>query len=166
MIHLRKLAIAVAIASGAAMSATAQTPAATPSEWAARMDQQMTAMRGLHEQMANAKTTEERNALMAAQQAMMHSGMQMMGGMGPGVGPHGMAGMGPGMGGPGMGPGMMPGRAPGMGSGGAGAGAKPGNAGVPPDWAARQQWMEKRMEMMQSMMQLMVDRMPPEPAKK
>ncbi|MEP7208818.1 MAG: hypothetical protein ABI920_17935 [Casimicrobiaceae bacterium] len=138
------------------MSANAQTPAITPSEWATRMDQQMTAMRSLHEQMVNAKTPEERNASMAAHRALMQNGMQMMGGMGPGVGTHGMAGMGPGMG-AGMGAGMGP--------GGASPGAMHGNAGAPADWAARQQWMEKRMEMMQSMMQLMVDRLPPEPAK-
>ena len=147
MIDFRKLAIAVAF--GAAMSAIAQTPAANPPEWTARMDQQMTAMRSLHEQMANAKTPEERNALMASHRALMQNGMQMMGGMGLGMGPHGLAGMGSG-----------------MGPGGAGPGAMHGNAGAAADPATRQQWMEKRMEMMMSMMQLMVDRLPPEPAKK
>ena len=132
-------------------------PMGGPGASMAGMDQHMTAMRSLHEQMANAKTPEERNALMAAHRGLMQSGMQMMGGMGPGAGAHGMAGMGPGMG-AGMGAGMGP--------GGAGSGAMRGNAGAPADWAARQQWMEKRMEMMQSMMQLMVDRLPPEPAKK
>lgn len=152
MIDFRKFAVAVAF--GAAMSAIAQTPTTTPSEWAARMDQQMTAMRSLHEQMVNAKTPDERNALIAAHWGLMQSGMQMMGGMGPSVGPHGM--------GPGTGPGM----GPGMGPGGTGPGAMRGNAGVPEDWSTRQQWMEKRMELMQSMMQLMIDRLPPAPAKK
>jgi hypothetical protein len=151
MDNLRKLVVAAAI--GVAMSAIAQTPTTTPSEWAARMDQQMTAMRSLHEQMANAKTPQERDALMAGHRALMQSGMQMMGGMGPGAGARGMAGMAPGMG-------------AGMGPGGAGSGAMRDNADPPADWAARQQWMEKRMEMMQSMLQLMVDRLPPEPARK
>jgi len=159
MNDFRKLAITVAaaFALGGVMSATAQTPAATSPEWAAQMDQQMTAMRSMHDQMASAKTPAERNALMAAHRAVMQNGMQMMGGMGPGVGKHGMAGMWPGMG---------AGMAGGMGPRGAGPGAMHGQAGTPEDWAARQQWMEKRMEMMQSMMQLMVDRMPAEPAKK
>ncbi len=52
-----------------------------------------------------------------------------------------------------------------MGPGDAGSSAKHGKNGAPADWAIRQQWMEKRMEMMQSMMQLMVDRLPPEAAK-
>jgi len=155
MNKLRNLAFAAALVT--AMSASAQTPATSPSEWAARMDQQMTAMRSLHEQMLKAKTPEERNALMSGHRGLMQNGVQMMGGMGPGVGPHGMAGMGPGMG-SGMGPGMGP--------SGAGPGAMRGNAGAPADWAARQQWMEKRMEMMQSMMQLMVDRLGPESVKK
>ena len=115
----------------------------------ARMDQQMTAMRSMHDQLANAKTPEERAALMEANRGLMQNGMQMMDGMGTGMGAHGMAGMGAG-----------------MGSSGAGSAAMHGNAGPPADWATRQQWMEKRMEMMQSMMQLMVDRLPPEPAKK
>lgn len=157
MNSLRKIVIVAAL--GAAMSAIAQTSATTPSEWAASMDQQMTAMRSLHEQMATAKTPEERNALIAAHRSLMQNGMQMMGGMGPGVGPYGMGGM---RGAGGMGPSM----GGGMGPGGAGPGAMHGNAGAPAEWATRQQWMEKRMEMMQSMMQLMVDRLPPEPAKK
>lgn len=155
MIDFRKLAIVAAL--GSAMTAFAQAPAAEQSDWTARMDQQMTAMRSLHEQMANARTPEERNALMASQRALMQSGMQMMGGMGPGNGPHGMAGMGSG-----MGSGMGPGR----GMAGAGPGAMHADASAPADWAARQQWMEKRMDVMQSMMQLMVDRLPPDAAKK
>jgi hypothetical protein len=163
MNDFRKLAITVAAACalGGPMSATAQTAVTASPEWAAQMDQQMTAMRSMHDQMASAKTPAERNALMAAHRAVMQNGMQMMGGMGPGMGQHGMAGMGPGMG-PGMGAGMSGG----MGPRSAGPGAMPGQAGTPEDWAARQLWMEKRMEMMQSMMQMMVDRMPAEPAKK
>lgn len=159
MNDFRKLAITVAaaFALGGAMSATAQTPVTASPEWAAQMDQQMTAMRSMHDQMASTKTPAERNALMAAHRAVMQNGMQMMGGMSPGAGQHGMAGMGPGMG---------AGMAGGLGPRGAGPGAMHGKAGTPEEWAARQHWMEKRMEMMQSMMQLMIDRMPAEPAKK
>ena len=53
----------------------------------------------------------------------------------------------------------------GMGPGGMGGMMGPGAGPAPADPAARQQWMEKRMEMMQSMMQMMMDRLPPPPAK-
>jgi len=117
-------------------SATGQAmPMAGPGSPMARMDDHMMAMRAMHDRVSRARTPEERNALMAEQQKLMQEGMGMMGGMGPGA----MGGMG-GMMGPGPGP----------------------MAGDP---AARQQWMEKRMEMMQSMMQMMMDRLPPPPAK-
>ncbi|WP_397408822.1 hypothetical protein [Polaromonas sp.] len=53
----------------------------------------------------------------------------------------------------------------GMGPGGMGGMMGPGPGPMGGDPAARQQWMEKRMEMMQSMMQMMMDRLPPPPAK-
>ncbi len=46
---------------------------------------QMKAMRTLHDKMMAAKTPEERNALMAEQTKLMHSGMDMMGGVGAGA---------------------------------------------------------------------------------
>ena len=46
---------------------------------------QMKAMQGMHDQMMAAKTSEERNALMAEQMKLMHDGMGMMGRMGPGA---------------------------------------------------------------------------------
>ena len=141
MTFFRTLTITAALAT--ALSAYAQAPAASPGDWTMKMDQHMTAMRGVHDRMASARTADERNALMAEQMKLMQGGMNMMGGMGPGA----------------MG-------SAGMGMGGMGAGAKPGAAASAPDMATRQQMMEKRMEMMQSMMQMMIDRMPPAPAKK
>ena len=55
----------------------------------ARMDTQMKAMREMHDKMMAAKTTEERNALMAEHMKSMQGGMTLMDGMPPG----GMAGM-------------------------------------------------------------------------
>ena len=101
---------------------------------------QMKAMQQMHEQMVAAKTPDERNALMAEHMKLMQSGMNMMGSMGS------MGGMGS------MGS---------MGSMGAGA-----TAGNPADMAARQGMLEHRMDMMQSMMQMMMDRMPSTPAAK
>ena len=44
----------------------------------AAMDKQMKAMREMHEKMANAKTPEDRNTLMADQMKTMQDGMSMM----------------------------------------------------------------------------------------
>ena len=53
----------------------------------AAMDSQMKAMREMHEKMVNAKTSEERNALMAEHMKTMREGMAMMDMMGgPGMG--------------------------------------------------------------------------------
>jgi len=154
MTFLRNFALATALATS--LTAFAQTPPTPSADWMTKMDQQMTAMRSMHEQMTLARTAQERNALMAQHWTLMQNGMQMMGGMGPGGTPMGM-----GPGGGGMGPG-----ASGMGAGGAATGQMHGGAGTAVDLATRQQWMEKRVEMMQSMMQLMMDRMQPVPAPK
>lgn len=98
----------------------------------AAMQDRMKSMREMRDKMMNAKTPEERQALMADHMKSMHDGMQMMKGMG------GMGGMGP-MGG-----------AAGMGD------AK----GMPADMMKRHQMMEGRMEMMQMMMEMMMQRMP------
>jgi hypothetical protein len=55
----------------------------------AQMDTQMKMMRETHNRMMQAKSSEERNALMASHMKQMQDGMAMMGGMGSG----GMAGM-------------------------------------------------------------------------
>lgn len=53
----------------------------TSSVQMAKMDAQMKAMRDMHEKMMNAKTPEERNALMAEHMKTMQDGMSMMNGM-------------------------------------------------------------------------------------
>ena len=89
-----------------------------------KMDQQMMDMRAMHDKMMNAKTPEERSALMTEHMKAMQGGMAMMGGM---------------------------------------AGA--GKDGMPSDMATHHQMMEKRMEMMETMMQMMMDRLPPPAAR-
>ena len=141
MTYIHKIAIVAGLAT--ALAALAQTAPATPNDWMSRMDQQMTAMQGMHEQMQRADTPQERNALMVRHMALMQDGMSMMGSMGPvamdspGTGMRNMRQM--------------------MGS--------TGGVAAPADVAMRQQMLEKRMEMMQSMMQMTMDRLPPPPAK-
>lgn len=137
MTLIRKLTITAALAT--ALSAFAQAPAANPSDWMAKMDQQMNAMSEMHKKMAGASTAKERHALMAEQMKLMQGGMGMMGGMAGGE------------------PGAMGGKA--------GMGAMQGGAAAPADMAMRQQQLEKRMEMMQHMMQSMMDQMAPAPSK-
>ena len=55
--------------------------AATADESMNKMDKQITAMRQMHEKMAKAKTPEERKALIAEHTKLMHEGMAMMGDM-------------------------------------------------------------------------------------
>lgn len=69
----------------APVSPQAAAPSAAPST--AAMDNQMKAMREMHEKMTGAKTPEERQALMAEHMKTMHEGMAMMNRMGgPGMG--------------------------------------------------------------------------------
>ena len=110
----------------------AHHPGAAASAPTAAMHDRMKAMREMHDKMAQAKTPEERQALMADHMKAMHEGMQTMKGMG------GMAGMGA-MGG-----------AAGMG----------GSTGMPADMAQRHTRREGRREMMQTMMEMMMQRMP------
>jgi hypothetical protein len=66
----------------------AHHPGAAASAPTAAMQDRMKAMREMHDKMAQAKTPEERQALMADHMKSMQGGMQMMKGMG------GMGGMG------------------------------------------------------------------------
>ena len=127
----------------------------------ARMNEQMRAMQAMHDQMMQAKTPEQRSALMAEHMKVMQDSLAAMGGMGSGgmMGKGGMGSMG-GMhdktaaaGEKGSMPGMQ-----GM-QGMKGKGAMEGDMGM------HHQMMEKRMQMMQSMMQMMMDRMPSAPGK-
>ena len=101
----------------------------------ARMDQHIVAMRGMHGRMMQAKTPEERSALMPEHTRLMQEGMAMMNGMAPGGDMRSMMGNT-------QSPGPMTG-----------------------DRAAQQPMLEKRMEMMQGMMQMMMDRMPAAPGR-
>ena len=139
------VAALLAAAAGAPTFTSAQAPQKPPAAAAglkgnadhmAAMDGQMKAMREMHDKMVNAKTPEERNALMAEHMKAMQGGMATMGMMG-GAGMGGMGGM----------------------------GAMQGGKPMPGDMNQRQQMMEKRMDMMHSMMQMMMDRMPATPAK-
>ena len=156
MISLRTLTISAAAATFGLL-ASAQTPvnqaahhpaaaasaagAAMPMGGASanmeRMDAQMKDMSGMHEKMMQAKTPQERSALMAEHMKVMKDGMAMMNSMGKDgmMGKGGMAGM-------------------------AGMKDKAGKGAMSGEMAMHHQMMEKRMEMMQSMMQMMMDGMP------
>jgi len=107
----------------AGAAATAPVPAG------AAMQDRMKAMREMHDKMMNAKTPEERQALMADHMKAMQNGMQTMKSMGGGMGDmETMSGM----------------------------DAK----SMPADMAQRQRMMEGRMDMMQLMMDMMMQRVP------
>ena len=106
MSHFRFIPLAVALASAGTLIACTTAPAmpmgaapansmASPERMAA-MDAQMKTMHDMHTKMMNAKTPEERQALMADHMKAMQGGMGMMKGM------SGMSGMGAMGGQPGM----------------------------------------------------------------
>ncbi len=114
----------------AATKPSAPRPSVATRQNMVQMDKQMMMMGEMHQKMMNAKTPEERGALMGEHMKMTQDSMSMMNMMG-----------GSGMGGPGMG----------------GTQGGKGSAGSMED---RQQMMEKRMDMMQMMMQMMMDAQP------
>jgi len=114
---------------------------APPASMAA-MEPRMKAMQEMHQKMMGAKTPAERQALMADHMKAMQGGMAMMKEMHGGM--QGMQGMG------------ATGGMAGMGDG----------KGMPADMAKRHQMMTDHMAMMQMMMDMMADRMPPAPASK
>jgi hypothetical protein len=61
----------------------AKSTTAKPAEPAAKIDMQMKSMRDLHDKMLNAKTADERKALMDEHMKSMRDGMSMMNGMMP-----------------------------------------------------------------------------------
>ena len=93
-----------------------------------QMDAHMAKMQTLHEKMASAATPEERQSVMEDQRQEMQRGMTMMHDMHQGDMPMGGGGMG-----------------------------KSGPMGKPTDPNVQMQMMEKRMDMMQMMMQTMMD---------
>jgi len=132
------LTLAAVFAVGVAAAQDSKVPAAMPAGHAmccmdsnaqmGQMDEHMKRMQALHEQMASATTPEDRQRLMNDQRREMHRGMAMMQAK-----PHDGSRM-----------------------GGAGAGAM-GQKGGPADQKTQMQMMEKRMDMMQTMMQVMMD---------
>jgi hypothetical protein len=120
---------------------TAKSPS-KPNEAVVAMDGKIKAMREMHEKMRAAKTPEERKALMGDHMSAMQDGMSMMETM------NSMGGM------PEMGD--MKGMS------GKGPDAKKG--GMSMDMIGHHEAMQKRMEMMTIMMQMMMDRMPASPA--
>ena len=91
MTYFRSIALAVAISGASLLAACTTAPAmpmgsapagsmATPERMAA-MDGQMKTMRDMHTKMMNAKTPEERQALMGDHMKAMQGGMGMMKGM-------------------------------------------------------------------------------------
>ena len=121
------------------MGAAPATGMATP-EGMAAMDGQMKTMRGMHTKMMNARTPEERQALMGEHMKAMQGGMGMMKGMSGMGGTSGMSGM----------------------SGMSGTGDP---KAMPADMAQRHKMMTQHMEMMQMMMDMMSQRMPPDSGK-
>ena len=146
MKHFRFIPLAAAVLAASTLIACNTAPSmptgsaaaqgmATP-EHSAKMDAQMKTMQGMHEKMMAAKTPEERSKLMAEHMKAMQDGMAMMGAMS------------------GAGMGDMKGK-----------GDMKGMPGMTGDMGARHQMMEKRMEMMQTMMKMMMDRLPAAPTK-
>jgi len=128
------MVLAVGIASGQGSTPTPAKPAAPPTccpdskAQMGEMDAHMKRMQALHEKMASATTPEERQKLMDEQRQEMQQGMAMMQQM-----PQGGS--------------MM---------GGSGMGTM-GQKGKPADPKTQIQMLEKRMDMMQTMMQMMMD---------
>jgi hypothetical protein len=112
------------------------------------MDERMKAMQAMHQKMMNASTPAERQAMMAEHMKAMQGGMAMMKEM------HAMHGAPGGSGAGGMSMMGAPGGAAPM----AGMGDGKGMAG---DMAKHHQMMTEHMAMMQMMMDMMADRMPP-----
>ena len=99
------------------------------------MDKHMQHMRDMHKKMAEAKTDQERQALMAEHKKAMHDGMKMMGGSAGATG------------------------SPSEPSAQAGGHSAHAGGGMGAQMMQRHALMEKRMEMMQTMMQMMMDHM-------
>jgi len=119
---------------GSAPAASAPAPRSGPSP--AAIDRQMKAMQDMHHRMQAARSPAERAALMDDHMKLMQSGMAMMGQM------RGMGMMAP----PAAGTGPAP-----------AASAMPGMGGMAGMMGMHQQ-MERRLALMEQMMQMMVDR--------
>lgn len=125
-----------------ALKAPAAKSPSMPKEAMAAMDGKIKVMREMHEKMMAAKTPEERKALMGDHMNAMQDGMSIMEKMDS------------------MGSMSMMGDMKGM--SGKGADAKRGDMSM--DMMSHHEAMQKRMEMMTAMMQMMMDRLPASPA--
>ena len=154
LVALSVATLAAACASPGYMNATPASAGMAPMTMGAAgstaaMEPRMKAMQEMHQKMVKASTPAERQALMADHMKAMQGGMAMMKEM------HAMH-AGSGAGGMGM-----------MGSHGSAApmaGMGDGNGsgkGMPADMTRRHQMMTDHMAMMQMMMDMMADRMPP-----
>ena len=138
-----------------AVPATAPSAPVTAEQQMSTMDQQLQRMRDMSRKLAQAKTPQERQALLAEHHKTMQAGMQLMGqqqampmtGMGMGMGMMGGAS-------------NMPSAKPGGNRELPDSGASPMGPQMMMGMMQRHAMMEKRMEMMQAMMQMMMDRMP------
>ena len=147
-------ALATACANPGATRAGSPYPGITPMKMgmgmgedasAAAMDPRMKSMHEMHQKMGRAVTPAERQALMADHLKAMQGGMAMMKEM---HAMHSKSGMG------GMGMTGSPGGAAAM-------GGMDHGSGRPGDMAKTQPMMADHMAMMQMMLDMMVDRMPP-----
>ena len=120
------------------IKASATKSPSMPNEAMGAMDGKIKAMREMHEKMMAAKTPEERKALMADHMKAMQDGMSMMEKM------DSMGGM------------SMMGDMKGMASKGPDAKKN----GMSMDMMEHHDAMQKRMEMMTTMMQMVMDRLP------
>ena len=129
----------------ASPSAGAPPMAMVRSASMAAPDSRMKAMQEMHQKMVNASTPADRQALMADHMKAMQGGMAMMKEMQAMQGAGGMGGMGM------------------MGSSGSAApmAGMGDSKGMQADMAKRHQMMTDHMAMMQTMMDMMADRMPP-----
>ena len=110
------------------------------------MNAQMATMQKFHQKFQNA-APEELQALINEHRMLMQNGMQMMGTA---------SGRANRMGRMGMGMGMMGGMGP---AGANGPAIAPGAQMTPEVWQQHYELMSTRMDMMQSMMQIMIDRL-------
>ena len=133
LVALSAAVLASACASPGSVNAPPPSSGVTDTSAAAPMEPRMKVMQEMHQKMMNAKTPEERSALMADHMKAMRGGMSMMKGMSAMDGKGSMEGM----------------------------GAMADTKGMPADMAKHHKTMEQRMTTMQMMMELMMDRMPP-----
>lgn len=142
-VHRPDAASAPATGASTAKAKSAKAKAVPKAVTVSPMDQQMQAMQAMHDKMMNAKSMDERRGMLDEQMKSMESGMAMMDRMGVGAQP------------------ATPATSSASAPGGMDMDMGMGSGGMPAQHAS----MMKRMEMMQMMMRMMMDRLSVEPAK-